>query len=223
MEQAIGQSLPMAVGVALSPIPIIAIVLMLATPKARVDGPLFVIGWFVGLMVIGVIALTIAGTAGASDSGAPSDSTNWLLVVLGLVLIGGARRQWAKRPIGDDEPPTPKWMAAIDKFGPGKATVSGFVLSAANPKNLLLAVAAAASIAATDISGSDQMIAYLVFAVIGTLSVAIPVGIYLVMGDRAAGILGSLKQWMAHNNAVIMTVLFLVIGAKLLGQGIGGF
>ena len=223
MEQAIGQTLPMAVGVALSPIPIIAIILMLATPKARVDGPLFVVGWFVGLMVVGVIGLTVAGTAGASDNGTQSDGTNWVLVAVGVFLILGARKQWRKRPIGDDEPPTPKWMAAIDKFGPGKATATGFVLSAANPKNLVLALAAAASIAATDISGSDQFVAYLVFAVIGTLSVVIPVGIYLFMGDRAAEILDGMKKWMAHNNAAIMTVLFLVIGAKILGQGIGGF
>ena len=79
------------------------------------------------------------------------------------------------------------------------------------------------SIAATDISGSEQFVAYLVFAVIGTLSVVIPVGIYLFTGDRAAEILDGMKKWMAHNNAVIMTVLFLVIGAKILGQGIGGF
>jgi threonine/homoserine/homoserine lactone efflux protein len=223
MEQAIGQSLPMAVGVALSPIPIIAIILMLATPKARVDGPLFVIGWFVGLMVVGAIGLTLAGAAGASDNGTQSDTTNWVLVAAGVLLILGARKQWRKRPIGDEEPPTPKWMDAIDKFGPGKATVTGFVLSAANPKNLILALAAVASIAATDISGSEQAVAYLVFAVIGTLSVVIPVGIYFFMGDRAAELLNSMKKWMAHNNAVIMTVLFLVIGAKILGQGIGGF
>ena len=37
--QAIGQLLPAAVAVALSPIPIIAIVLMLGTPKARTQRP----------------------------------------------------------------------------------------------------------------------------------------------------------------------------------------
>ena len=72
-------------------------------------------------------------------------------------------------------------------------------------------------------SWREQAIAYLVFAVVGTLSVVIPVGIYFFMGPRAASILNDMKKWMAHNNAVIMTVLFLIIGAKLLGQGIGGF
>jgi hypothetical protein len=47
MGEAIGQSLPLAIGVALSPVPIIAVVLMLTT--ARANGPAFVLGWLVGL------------------------------------------------------------------------------------------------------------------------------------------------------------------------------
>ena len=42
--QAIGQALPFAVGVALSPVPIIAVVLMLSTPKGSVNGPAFLTG-----------------------------------------------------------------------------------------------------------------------------------------------------------------------------------
>ena len=53
MGEAIGQSLPLAVGVALSPVPIIAVVLMLTTPRARVNGPAFVLGWLVGLGIVG--------------------------------------------------------------------------------------------------------------------------------------------------------------------------
>jgi hypothetical protein len=49
MGGAIGGSLPLAIGVALSPIPIIAVVLMLTTPSARVNGPAFVIGWLAEL------------------------------------------------------------------------------------------------------------------------------------------------------------------------------
>jgi Sap, sulfolipid-1-addressing protein len=96
------------------------------------------------------------------------------------------------------------------------------VLAGANPKNLLLAVGAAAAIAQTGIPGGEQAIAYAVFAVIGTVGVGAPVVIYFALGDRAGPILDGLKAWMAHNNAVIMAVLCLVIGAKLLGDGIAG-
>jgi threonine/homoserine/homoserine lactone efflux protein len=98
----------------------------------------------------------------------------------------------------------------------------GVALSAVNPKNLILALSATATIASTDLSGADQAIAYIVFVVIGSLGVVAPVAIYFTMGERAGPILDDVKAWLAHNNAAIMAVLFLVIGGKILGQGIAG-
>src|SRR3954447_3408559 len=223
MGEAIGQVLPLAVGVAVSPVPIVAVVLMLVTPRARVNGPAFVVGWIVGLGIVGAIVLAIADPADASSHGQPATWVDVLKLVLGLLLLLVALKQWRGRPQGDDEPVTPKWMGAIADFGPGKALVAGAVLAGANPKNLLLAIAAAASIAATGISGGEEAVAYLVFALIGTVGVAAPVVIYFSMGTRAGALLDGLQRWMARNNAVIMAVLLLVIGAKLVGETISGF
>jgi hypothetical protein len=222
MGEAIGQSLPLAVGVALSPVPIIAVVLMLTTARARANGPAFVLGWLVGLGIVGAIVLALAGPGGASEEGQPAAWVSWLKLLLGLGLVLVAVRQFRGRPRGDEEAPLPKWMGAIDRFGPGQALGGGAALAGANPKNLLLAVAAAAAIAQTGIPGGQQAVAYAVFAVIGTLGVGAPVGIYLAMGERSAELLGRLKDWMGHHNAVIMAVLCLVIGVKLLGDGLGG-
>lgn len=87
---------------------------------------------------------------------------------------------------------------------------------------LLLAVAGAAAIAQTGISGAQQAIAYLIFALIATVGVAAPVVIYFGMGEASQEMLTRLKYWMGHNNAVIMAVLCLVIGAKLIGDAISG-
>jgi threonine/homoserine/homoserine lactone efflux protein len=114
-------------------------------------------------------------------------------------------------------------MGAIDGFAAPKALGAGVVLSAANPKNLLLAIAAAAAIVQTDIPGREQAISYAVFALIGTVGVAIPVVIYFALGDRAGPVLERLKSWLAQNNGVIMAVLLLIIGAKLIGDAIAGF
>jgi hypothetical protein len=205
MGQAIGGSLPLAVGIALSPVAIIAVVLMLTTEKARVNGPAFTLGWLAGLGVIGVIVLVIAGPAGGSSSGEPATWVSWLKIVLGVLLLLVAARQFRGRPRGQEEPEIPKWMGAIDTL---------------NPKNLLLAVGGAAAIAQTGISGGQQAIAYLVFALIGTIGVAAPLVIYFAMGKRSADVLGKLKDWMAQHNAVIMTVLCLIIGVKLIGDAI---
>jgi threonine/homoserine/homoserine lactone efflux protein len=220
MGQAIGSSLPLAIGIALSPIPIIAVVLMLTTPRARSNGPAFVLGWLIGLAIVGAIVLTVAGSSGASSAGQPATWVSWTEVVLGALLLLVALRQFRSRPRGDELASMPKWMGAIDQFKPGKALVAGVALSGVNPKNFLLAVGGAAAIAQTGIPDGQQAIAYLVFALIGTIGVGAPVAIYFAMGDRSAEPLTKLKDWMSRNNAVIMSVLCLVIGAKLIGDAI---
>ena len=49
MGQATGDVLPSATGVALSRVPIIAVILMLFSPTAKIAGPLVVVGWVPGL------------------------------------------------------------------------------------------------------------------------------------------------------------------------------
>ena len=94
MWSAFGGSLPEAVGVALSPIPIVAVVLMLVTPRAKANGPLFIVGWIVGLAIIGTIVLSIGGPASANDNGAPATWTSWLKIILAILLLRVASRQW---------------------------------------------------------------------------------------------------------------------------------
>jgi hypothetical protein len=220
MGTAIGQSLPLAIGIALSPIPIIAVVLMLTSRKAKVNGPAFVLGWLVGLGIVGVIVLSLAGPSDASESGAPATWVSWLKIALGTLLLLVAAREFKTRPHDDDEPHMPKWMTSIDKTTPVAAIGLAAALAGANPKNLLLAVGGAATIAQTGIPAGQQAIAYLVFALIGTLGVGIPVGIYFAMGARSDKLLAGLKDWMSRHNAVIMAVLCLIIGAKLIGDAI---
>ena len=222
MGEAIGQVLPMAVGVAISPIPIIAVILMLVTRQGRVNGPAFVLGWLIGLALIGILVIGVAGGVGASSGGEPA---TWVLVlelVLGSLLLLVALRQFRSRPNRGDAGETPSWMGAIDAFTPGRALGAGALLSGLNPKNLLLAVGAAATIAQMSIDMGQQAVAYFVFAFIATIGVAAPVAIFFALGDRAPALLERMKAWMGHNNAVIMTILCLIIGVKLIGQALGG-
>lgn len=219
MGEAIGQSLPLAVGIALSPLPIIAVVLILTTPRARSNGPAFILGWLVGLGIVGALVLVI-GSSSASSDGGPATWVSWLKIVLGGLLLRVAARQFRSRPAATEDAPMPKWMGAVDRLKPLTAAGAGAVLVAANPKNLLLAVGGAATIAQSGIAGDQQALAYLIFAIIGTVGVGVPVVIYFAMGDRSDQILTSLKNWMGHNNAVIMSVLCLIIAMKLIGDGI---
>jgi threonine/homoserine/homoserine lactone efflux protein len=142
MGRAIGEMLPAAIGVAISPLPIVAVVLMLVTARGRVNGPAFLAGWVAGIAVAGTIVLLLASSAGASDQGQPASWVAWLKLALGVLLLLIALRQWRGRPHQGEEAATPKWMGALGAFTPPKAAGAGVVLSALNPKNLLLIAAA---------------------------------------------------------------------------------
>jgi len=223
INEAIGQVLSFGVGVALSPVPIVSVVLMLGTPRARSNGPAFVIGWIVGLAAVGSIVLLVSSGANASANGEPANWVNWLKLALGLVLLLIAVKQWRGRPAGGDQAQLPKWMQAIETFTPPKAAGLGVLLSAVNPKNLLLVVSAAAAIAQTGASAGDQAVALAIFVLIGTLGPGAPVVLYFALGQRSKQLLDRLKSWMSAHNAAIVAVLCLVIGAKLIGDAISGF
>jgi threonine/homoserine/homoserine lactone efflux protein len=218
---AIGDILPSAIGVALSPVPIIAVILMLGTPKARSNGPAFAAGWVLGLVVVSVVVLLVAGDADDADSGT-STAVSWITLLLGALFLVMAAGQWRTRPAPGTEPAMPSWMSAIDSFAPGRSFLLGAALSGINPKNLALTLAAAGSIAKAGLDAGGSAVAIAVFVLLGSLTVAGPVVVYLVASERAARSLSSIKDFMAAHNAVIMMVVLLVLGAKLIGSGIGG-
>jgi threonine/homoserine/homoserine lactone efflux protein len=221
MGEAIGDLLPTALGVALSPVPIIAVILMLGTPRAKSNGPAFAVGWVLALIIVSVIVVLAASGSDDTDSGSAT-AVDIVMILLGALFLFLALGQWRKRPKQGEEPEMPNWMTAVDSFSAGKSFGLGVLLAGLNPKNLALTFAAAATIARAGLSGGGTAVAIAVFVIIGSLTVAGPVLFYLLAPDRASGPLESMKQFMSEHNTVIMMILFVVLGAKVLGQGIAG-
>jgi threonine/homoserine/homoserine lactone efflux protein len=172
-------------------------------------------------VVVSVIVVLVAGGADDMNS-STSTAVDVIKVLIGALFLVMAFGQWRKRPHTGASPETPGWMAAIDRFTAGKSLGLGALLSGANPKNLALTVAAAASIAQAGLSAGGTTIAIVVFVVIGSVTVAGPPLFYAFAPAKAAGPLESIKQFMAEHNAVILTIVLLLLGAKVLGQGIAG-
>ena len=179
------------------------------------------LGWLVGLGVVGAVVLALAGPADASEEGQPASWVSWLKLLLGLGLLLVAARQFRSRPRGAEEAPLPRWMGAINRFAgpsPGRWRRVGH----RQPQEPAAGHRWGRCHRQTGIAGGQQAMAYAVFAVVGTLGVGAPVVVYFGTGKRSAQLLGGLKDWMTHNNAVIVAVLCLVIGVKLLGDALGG-
>jgi hypothetical protein len=220
MWNALGQALPQAVGIAISPIPVVLVILMLVSAKARSNGPAFGAGWVAGVLLVTGLAFVLADGADVATDPDAADGGSIVQLILGVAFFVLAVRQWRGRPRPGVDSPPPKLFAAVDSFTPPKAAGLGFLAAAANPKNLPLAISAGVTISQAGATGGSGMGAVIVFAVVASVSVLVPVVAVLVMGARSQPILESLKGFLLANNATIMTVLFTVLGAKMLGSGL---
>lgn len=220
MGQGIGEVLTYAVAVSISLLAMIAVILMLFSSRAKVNGPAFVAGWMLTLSVLFGIVYVVSHQNDAATSTTTSDAISWGKIVLGGLLLLLAARDWRSRPARGTEPEMPKWMATVDTLSPAKAFGLAVVMAGVNPKNLFLTVAAAAGLAQLGLSTSDAVVSLIVFVVVGSLTIAGPVAYYFLGGARAKAVLDSLKDWLAIHNAVVMTVLFVVFGVDLIAKGI---
>lgn len=116
LSDAIGGLLPSAFAVALSPIPIVAVVVVLGSRRACTAGPAFALGWTAGLLCVSVVVVLLVGSGSDTDSDDPG--LNWLKIAIGVLFLLMAAKQWTKRPKGGEEPETPGWMATIDSAAP---------------------------------------------------------------------------------------------------------
>jgi hypothetical protein len=214
--------LPFALVIALSPIPIVAVIAMLFSKRAIANGIAFLVGWIVGVAG-GLALLTLVVEAGDLGSGeAPSTTAVVLRFLLGALLLVGAVKKWRGRPRPGDDVAMPGWMARIDGIGPLGAFGLAVLLGGVNPKNLLMNVAAAAVLASEELPDADQALAIVLYTAVASASVALAVGYRAFAGERGTATLERMRGWLAANEATVMSVILLLLGVKLVGDAITG-
>ena len=217
MDKVVAEVLPYAVAVALSPMPIAALILMLLSNRARVNSVMFLVGWMLGLFLL-VIAVSSFLTNQTSAAQAAGISPRQVIGgVLGVLLVLLAIRQWRQRPKHGQAVSMPKWMAAVVTFSPFKAFAVGLLLATVNFKNTPMGVAVGTVL--SQAGSQAQVIAGMTFyLLIGGITILVPVIGFLLFGSKLKGTLESFKDWLIGNNAVIMFVLFLVLGVMLINK-----
>jgi len=222
LSQVIGEILPLTLAIAISPLTIVAVILMLLSPNARSTGPGFLIGWGVG---IAAAASAFVFLAGALPPRASVDGPDFVRAIVQFViaalLLLLATKQWRGRPAPGADPVLPKWMSAIDSLTFVRAFGLGLLLSLPRPKNLLMAASAGVIISGAGLPTVSAVIATGVFVLCAVSTVLVPVVAYLIAADRLRRPLEVFHEWLARENAAITSVLLLVIAVLMLGKGLG--
>jgi len=186
---------PTAIGVALSPVPIIELILVLFSRRRVVNSVTFI----VTLWIMTALALAV-GAAGdrAADggSGEPSALVGWVFAALGIVLLLLGITNWRNRADTSE----PAIFATVSGMGPAAVGVLAFGAVAVNPKNLVLLLAAGQSIGAT----SSPWLAGLGFVLIATLPYWLAVGYALLAGRAANDRLDRIRAWLVVRNRTIL-------------------
>ncbi len=220
MNEVIGDILPLAVAAGLSPIPLIAAVLIVMSARPRVSGSAFAAGWIIGCSVVVLIGAFAAGLLSSGGSESTPAIFGWLRIVFGVVLLLLAARKMITARGADPE--LPAWMSGLMSAGPARSVGLGLLLSAANPKNALLGIAAGISIGAAGVSTDIALVSGIVYVAVASVAVLAIVLAASLAPHRMATVLTRLRDWLTLHNSAIMAVLLLVFGFVLIGKGIEG-
>lgn len=221
MLHVIGEVLPLAFVIALSPIPIVATIVMLLSPRARASGVAFLVGWVVGIAGALAVVTTIVTLVPPFKPDGGGLLSAGLTIAIGVAILLLGVRRWLRRdPTSADAPP-PSWLASVDAMTPGRAGPLGLLLAVGNPKNVLLALGAGITIGATALNVPEEVVVSVVFVLVATASVSVPVIIYLVAARHVDEPLRKARSWLAANGGVVSSLQSLIIGVVVIGLGIG--
>lgn len=212
--------LPLAVGVALSPLAIVSVILVLFSARSRANSAVFAAGWIATLILIGTVSLLLAEAGGFPIFGKPRPVGYLVRLLLGVGCVYLAVAEWRKQQRPGKT--LPGWMAGIDSFTPNRSLGLSALLAGANAKNIALLLAAAFTIKEAGLSGAYAWTAMGVFVVLASFTIVAPVLYAWLAGESATRRLTVWKEWLAANNSTILSVLMLFVGISLIGGGLAG-
>jgi hypothetical protein len=203
--------LPIALAIAANPPAVIAVVLMLSSRESRQSATWFVLGWLVGLLVVGAGALLIGDAAGVE--GGPSLLGAGARAFVGVVLVASAVRKWLGGRAEGDAGEMPAWMQSVTGLAPARAFGFAALFAGLNPKTLALNVAGAIVISEGVAGRTGRSVALVAFVIFSSLTLLAPLAYGLVAPRHSQGLLVKVQQWLVSNNRPITAGVLGVLGA----------
>jgi hypothetical protein len=115
----IGDLLPLALVVVVSPINVVAAILLLFSKRPIANATAYLLGFLFGVaaMLAGITAL--ADVIGLSPGSERSRGASVLLLALGALLVVAGVRKISHGPGPEETPDQPRWTKGITDFGQG--------------------------------------------------------------------------------------------------------
>jgi hypothetical protein len=215
---ALDDMLPLAVGIAVSPVPILCVLLMLTSARGTVHAAWFTVGWFIG--VVAVCAALAASGLGGKDTNDHAIAVAQLILG-GLLLVFGVV-VWIRQPggTGGESSGPPPWLRVLDHLTPVRAVGAGVLVAIINPKDFALSAAAGVRLDHADIALGPTLGALAIFGIVASVTVAIPVVAAALLGERAEALLARAHDGLGRYGDRAVAVTCVGIAVLLLAQGL---
>ena len=215
VTRALVDTLPTALGIMLSPLPLVQFILVLLSERARSNGLVFLAGLAVLSFATVLGAAALLETAPTGTDASTSDVRGWVFLVLAALLLAVAARTRDR-----SEPTTPRIYDRIGGMGPWAVLALTPTATVVNPKNLVLLGGAGTTLGSADLSSGATVLACALFALLVASPYAVAMVYLAVAGDTAAAQLERGKEWLVRHNRAITASLAGVIGLVLLVRGV---
>jgi hypothetical protein len=216
----VGTLLPFALGIAISPAPIIAAILLLTSNRSPAKGLAYLAGWLAGLVTLLFAILLLVTSRDYSRWKIAAQFTGWAILIAGIILLIMAYVQWRQRPPLDAELMPLEWLQAMPQATSLMALGAGLFFGLFSLKNLLIVAATAAIIGETGLGLGGRILAILIFATIATIGIATPAYVSLTQGERARETLVDWEYRLSIHNVTITCIVLVTIAVQLLGSGL---
>ena len=218
MLNAFSLSLPIALGVAASPMTILALMILLMTPRALPNAYSFLLGWFIGLFLVGGLVLISPGLNEYTSG--PTPVSGWIRIGLGSLFFLISLIISKDLPKRGQVTAPPRWMEKVDTYGPFQAMNVGLFLSILNLKNAAMVASGAVVIAAGGLSFLQEVVLLIIFCFIASLGVLFPVVVYLLFRSVVEAVFAKMKIWLQRYSTMILMLVLIVFGLWSLYRGI---
>jgi hypothetical protein len=221
MGSVLASLLPLIVGAAVVPVWIIMVLFLLRSEGGLLKAAAFAGGAIVVRLVQGVLFGYVFGaSAEASSESGSALIVSTLLLVVGILMLITAFKQWRKED--DPDAPPPKWMAMISGLSAAKASGMGALLVAIAAKQWVFTLSAIAVIGQAQMSQAASVVAFLLYVLAAQSLVLTPIIVYAVAPTQSAKTLGAAQGWLGRHNRAIVIAVSTIFGALFLWKGIAG-
>lgn len=220
MVETIIKLTPFIIGSAVVPLQVMMIILLLNSPRQGLVKAICLVAGMTAIRLMQGVIFGLILSPSPGESGGKSPVVSTLLLVLGILLLITAYKQW--RSEDDPDGPPPKWMVMLDTLTPLKAFGMGASLVLISGKFWVFTLSAIGVIEEAQLGQPSSTVAFLFFILLAQSLLLLAIIVRATIPGQSKSILEAISAWLTRYNRPIVIVVSLVFGLLFFVQGASG-